>query len=86
MTGDLEPLDEEISLYFHIPFCTKKCDYCHFFVQPDAELAKNQLAEAFPLEWSLLFPKLVNKRIATIYFGEGPPPFLARKESFKFFI
>lgn len=73
MTGrDPTPI-EEISLYFHIPFCTRKCDYCHFYVLPDQENAKNQLAEGFRLEWALLNPYLINKKIRTIYFGGGTP-------------
>lgn len=68
----ISPL-EEVSLYFHIPFCTRKCDYCHFYVLPDQEKAKEQLAEGFQLEWALLQPYLVNKRILTLYFGGGTP-------------
>lgn len=62
-----------MSLYFHIPFCTRKCDYCHFYVLPDQENAKDQLAEGFQLEWTLLQPYLTNKKISTIYFGGGTP-------------
>ena len=64
---------EEISLYFHIPFCTRKCDYCHFYVLPDHEHAKDLLAEGFQLEWALIQPTLVNKTITTLYFGGGTP-------------
>ena len=66
-------LSDEISLYFHIPFCTRKCDYCHFYVIPDKELAKQQLEEGFQLEWALLQPILAGRRISTIYFGGGTP-------------
>jgi oxygen-independent coproporphyrinogen-3 oxidase len=79
MIGDviLLPVDrkenDEISLYFHIPFCTRKCGYCHFYVLPDQEKAKQQLDEGFRLEWSLLQPLIANKRIVTLYFGGGTP-------------
>ncbi len=66
-------LSPEISLYFHIPFCTRKCDYCHFYVLPDTEQAKDQLLEGFQLEWERLYPLLKEKRIATLYFGGGTP-------------
>lgn len=72
MTGRNIP-SQEISLYFHIPFCTRKCDYCHFYVLPDQESLKDQLAEGFHLEWALLKPFLANKRISTLYFGGGTP-------------
>src|SRR5262249_18583775 len=64
---------DEISLYFHIPFCTRKCDYCHFYVLPDQDNAKQQLAEGLELEWALLHSSLANRRIATLYFGGGTP-------------
>ena len=73
MIGDPLAFPDKISLYFHIPFCKHKCGYCHFYVLPDQEEAKQQLAEGFQLEWDLLQPYLVNKKIATLYFGGGTP-------------
>ena len=68
MTGN-----EEISLYFHIPFCTRKCDYCHFYVIPDKDDAKELLLEGFNRELALYQAELKNKRIVSIYFGGGTP-------------
>lgn len=68
-----EDSSNDISLYFHIPFCKRKCDYCHFYVIPEQEKAKEQLLEGFILELSLLGPLLKNKRVATVYFGGGTP-------------
>ena len=64
---------KEISLYFHIPFCTKKCHYCHFYVLPDQEQSKDELLKAFKLEWKKWLPALENKTVSTIYFGGGTP-------------
>ena len=64
---------EELSLYFHIPFCTKKCAYCHFYVLPDKAPLKAQLMEGFKQEWELWLPKIHNRSIKTIYFGGGTP-------------
>jgi oxygen-independent coproporphyrinogen-3 oxidase len=69
--GNPSPL--EVSLYFHIPFCSKKCDYCHFYVLPDQEPLKNQLLMAFKLEWERMLPFLFDKHIVSIYFGGGTP-------------
>jgi len=63
----------EISLYFHLPFCTRKCDYCHFYVLPDEERGKQRLAEALEQEWTLLLPFLEDKTVVTLYFGGGTP-------------
>jgi oxygen-independent coproporphyrinogen-3 oxidase len=68
-----------ISLYFHIPFCKKKCPYCHFFVLPDKEELKKQLLEALHLEWNKQLPLLEGKEIASIYFGGGTPSLFGPK-------
>lgn len=66
-------MNKVLSLYFHIPFCTKKCDYCHFFVLPDKDPLKEQLMEGLKLEWALRTPLLKDAQIPTLYFGGGTP-------------
>jgi oxygen-independent coproporphyrinogen-3 oxidase len=63
----------DISLYFHIPFCSKKCPYCHFFVLPEKEEYKQPFVGALLKEWDLRFPQLRQKRVVSIYFGGGTP-------------
>jgi oxygen-independent coproporphyrinogen-3 oxidase len=67
---------QEISLYFHIPFCSRKCDYCHFYVLPDKESLKIQLMQGLSLEWQYWLPHIKEKTIASIYFGGGTPSLL----------
>lgn len=74
MTGSCK---EDISLYFHIPFCSKKCPYCHFFVLPNEERFKKPFVQALLKEWSLRVPQMEGKRIVSIYFGGGTPTKLA---------
>lgn len=62
-----------ISLYFHIPFCTQKCAYCHFYVIPDKDPFKLQLMEGLKCEWQQWLPALQGKKVETIYFGGGTP-------------
>ncbi len=62
-----------ISLYFHIPFCTKKCPYCHFYVLPNRSDLRKILEEALALEWERQAPLIEGKKIASIYFGGGTP-------------
>lgn len=62
-----------VSLYFHIPFCTKKCHYCHFYVLPDKENPKDQLLEGFARELDLWGERLAGKQLVSIYFGGGTP-------------
>lgn len=64
---------EEISLYFHIPFCTRKCPYCHFYVTSNKQSSKDLLLEALKQEWDLQKEKIEGKRVVSIYFGGGTP-------------
>lgn len=64
---------KDISLYFHIPFCRKKCGYCHFYVLPDKEELKGLLDEGFSLEWESKKHLLKGFHLKSIYFGGGTP-------------
>ena len=66
----------EVSLYFHIPFCTKKCPYCHFYVLPDHPLSRQHLLEGFTLELEAWRPTLENYTLTSLYFGGGTPSLL----------
>ncbi len=70
-------ISRDVSLYFHIPFCCKKCPYCHFFVVPSNSDLKAQLIPALIKEWQLRLPQLEGKRVVSIYFGGGTPTQLA---------
>lgn len=61
------------SLYFHIPFCSKKCPYCHFYVLPDKIEFKNLLLKSLRLEWEREKEKLSKTEVTSIYFGGGTP-------------
>jgi oxygen-independent coproporphyrinogen-3 oxidase len=62
-----------ISLYIHIPFCSHKCPYCHFYVIPDKQLFKDSLLDGLKQEWQRLIPQLDSKKLASVYFGGGTP-------------
>lgn len=62
-----------VGLYFHIPFCSKKCPYCHFYVLPNEDPLKLLLLEGLYAEWLMQSPKLKGKKIGSIYFGGGTP-------------
>lgn len=69
--------DSSISLYIHVPFCTKKCAYCHFFVLPDRTNDKQKFLTALEQEWELLKPLIIGKQVTSLYFGGGTPSLLA---------
>ncbi|HEV8052882.1 MAG TPA: radical SAM family heme chaperone HemW [Parachlamydiaceae bacterium] len=72
--------DELVSLYFHIPFCTKKCHYCHFFVLLDKPQLHKQLIDGLKLEIAQWADQLEGKKLASIYFGGGTPSLLEASE------
>jgi oxygen-independent coproporphyrinogen-3 oxidase len=61
------------ALYVHLPFCRKKCPYCHFFVLPDQEKPKEELLAALKLEWEQARTALSPYQLTSIYFGGGTP-------------
>jgi putative oxygen-independent coproporphyrinogen III oxidase len=76
------PTIGDISLYFHLPFCKKKCHYCHFFVIKDDESKQEALFKALINEVSQKKNLLENKKIVSIYFGGGTP-YLFKTKFFK---
>lgn len=67
-------MTNNLSLYFHIPFCIKKCDYCAFYsLANQSEEVKQEYFEALLRQIEFLD---TNKHIKTVYFGGGTPPIL----------
>ncbi|MCC5832978.1 MAG: radical SAM family heme chaperone HemW [Chlamydiales bacterium] len=70
-------LPVEYSLYFHVPFCTRKCGYCHFYVIPNKEPFRKLYMDALRREWELRRPFLPKEgRLISVYFGGGTPSLL----------
>ncbi len=61
------------SLYFHFPFCNKKCPYCHFYVLKNDAEKKEVFLEAIFLELEHKAPLLQTHEIVSLYFGGGTP-------------
>jgi oxygen-independent coproporphyrinogen III oxidase len=72
--------DRVISLYFHIPFCSKKCPYCHFYSIPNRPSLITLLQSSLMIEWQRQLPKLAGKTILSIYFGGGTPTLLPPRD------
>ena len=67
------PMSGDLSLYLHIPFCTKKCPYCHFYSVADDESLKDRFVHAIGLEIERRRETLSKRSIVSIYFGGGTP-------------
>ena len=58
-----------ISLYLHIPFCVKKCNYCAFYSLPGVtEATKDAYLEALQKQADS-FPE--HREVCSVYFGGG---------------
>ncbi len=67
---------KKISLYFHIPFCEKKCPYCHFYsIYHQKELEKQYL-DAIKKHFNVYKSYIKKNSIESIYFGGGTPSLL----------
>lgn len=63
----------DISIYIHIPFCSQKCPYCHFYSIPYKAAYQQQLIHGLQIEWSNYKEIFKNKNIVSIYLGGGTP-------------
>lgn len=74
---------KEISVYFHIPFCLSKCDYCDFFSIKCNGHVEVDYVNALCSEFNLRMQEL-NKteqvQIKTIYIGGGTPSLLTKDQ------
>lgn len=63
-------------IYFHIPFCNSKCNYCDFYSRRGLE-GIDELIKCELVELNLRKEYIGNEVITTIYFGGGTPSLLS---------
>jgi oxygen-independent coproporphyrinogen III oxidase len=74
------PRDEPLGLYFHIPFCRKRCHFCYFRVYTDKnsdEIRRYLDVAMKEFEWYASQPYLAGRKPSCIYFGGGTPSYLS---------
>jgi oxygen-independent coproporphyrinogen-3 oxidase len=72
-----------LGLYFHIPFCRKRCHFCYFRVYTDKSAAEIQAyieAGVRELESFADQPYLRGRKPQFVYFGGGTPSYLSVKQ------
>ena len=66
-----------IGLYFHVPFCRRKCSYCNFYSAP---ATSEQMAAYTEAVCRNLRHYTSNTVADTLYFGGGTPSLLAPEQ------
>jgi oxygen-independent coproporphyrinogen-3 oxidase len=77
------PAAEGPGVYIHVPFCTRRCDYCAFATWTGRESEIQRYIDAVHTEWESRRDELGARFARTIYVGGGTPslvpgPLLAR--------
>lgn len=73
------PDREPLGLYVHIPFCERKCTYCHFAIDPrrPEEERQQRYLRALLQEISDAVEQPPSRRADSIYLGGGTPTLLS---------
>ncbi len=74
------PAGTPLGVYFHIPFCRKRCHFCYFRVYTDknAEEIKGYIESGMrELEAYARTPRIARRKPKFVYFGGGTPSYLS---------
>ena len=66
-------MTNELKLYFHIPFCIRKCYYCDFLSAPGDDETKRQYMKALLAETAGSASRYAEYCITSIFIGGGTP-------------
>ena len=68
--------DSPLGFYVHVPFCTVKCSYCDFNSYAGIDDMQAEWLAAALVETKLWAPRLMGRRVSTIFIGGGTPSLL----------
>lgn len=75
---------KQLSLYIHIPFCVRKCNYCDFLSAPADETTREVYMQALLSEIEELKGSPVAERdVKTIFIGGGTPSLMTEAQTEK---
>jgi oxygen-independent coproporphyrinogen-3 oxidase len=81
--AEVSPTNSAVGVYVHVPFCTRRCEYCSFNTAPvsDRDVVSRYLA-ALAREIELLgaTPWASRFRVETVFLGGGTPSLLEASE------
>lgn len=70
----------QLSLYIHVPFCTRRCSYCSFYHVPKDRERERAFVDALLHEMSAAFAELGPFSLRTVFVGGGTPTVLEPHE------
>lgn len=65
-----------LSLYIHVPFCTRRCSYCSFYHEPSAREREARFTAALVGEIDAALAALPGRELHTVFVGGGTPTVL----------
>lgn len=69
-----------LSLYIHVPFCTRRCSYCSFYHVPKERERERAFVDALVDEIDVAFAGFGAASLRTVFVGGGTPTVLERHE------
>ena len=70
----------QLSLYIHIPFCVRKCNYCDFLSAPCDEKTRQDYVNVLCREIAQRAEEFQDRKVDTIFFGGGTPSILSPEQ------
>ena len=72
---------KNLSVYVHIPFCVKKCDYCDFLSAPADENTKTKYVDRLLEEIEKEAENYREYTVVSVFFGGGTPSVLKTEDT-----
>ncbi|MGN0347418.1 MAG: radical SAM family heme chaperone HemW [Lachnospiraceae bacterium] len=76
----------KLSLYVHIPFCVRKCDYCDFLSFPCGQYDRSMYLSALHREISAMGKYFAGANVDTVFIGGGTPTVCTAEELERLFV
>lgn len=71
---------KDLSIYVHIPFCVKKCNYCDFLSMKASDIVRENYVQALIREIETESLKYNEYQVKTIFIGGGTPSLLTQRQ------
>ena len=76
-------MEQNLSLYLHIPFCVRKCLYCDFLSGPQSADVQEQYVEALCHEIQETSPEYREYQVVSVFIGGGTPSVLLPEQTIR---